>query len=355
MNQNTRNGFIKVVALPAGPGDCLWIEYGRDSEAPHVLIVDTGVSSTCEFIRPKLAALTAERAAVLVITHIDDDHIGSATKLLSDKSLTGKVADVWFNGRRHCGPEDKTESLGVKNAVALDELLGSGAHRWNHAFGGNAVSLDCTGAPRQLPEMPGGLQVTVLGPSKDQLLALGREWDRGVDRLLEKNRAAPPLADLPPDMEVFGSAVLDVPSLSSYIGEDSSVTNGSSISLLLEFDGRRIVLAADSHAASLLAAWKHLDISSIDLLKVSHHGSRNNTSLGLVEAMRPQRTLICSDASRHGHPDDECIAMLVAPVGHKRIFTNYTYEKLSSWDNDYMRRKHNFSVVSGDGIVEINL
>ncbi|AOJ14706.1 hypothetical protein WJ02_14550 [Burkholderia vietnamiensis] len=203
------------------------------------------------------------------------------------------------------------------------------------------------------------MQITILGPSAEQLVLLGERWDAAVEEMEQRAKAREKAASepaLPPDMEVLGGpSVFDVDALSSYQGSDPSVTNGSSITLLLEFAGRSIVLAGDSHAEPLLRAWRHLEKREVDLLKVSHHGSRNNTTLELINALQPSMALICTDGSSHGHPDQECIAMLVAPVGSKQLFTNYTYENIQAWDTEYLRSKYNFSVESGDGTLEITL
>ncbi|KAB1589997.1 MBL fold metallo-hydrolase [Burkholderia cepacia] len=304
MSENTRKPFLRVVALPAGPGDCLWIEYGWEGAPAHVLLVDTGVPRTLEYIKPRLKALSRDQVTALVVTHIDDDHIGSACKLLSDETLAEKIRDVWFNGRRHCGPEDPNEPFGIKRALALDKLLGEGALRWNSASGGRAVALDDAGLPKRLPELEGEMQITILGPSAEQLVLLGERWDEAVEEMEQRAKAREKAASEPappPDMEVLGGpSIFDVDALSSYQGSDPSVTNGSSITLLLEFAGRSILLAGDSHAEPLLRAWRHLEKREVDLLKVSHHGSRNNTTLELINALQPSMALICTDGSSHG-------------------------------------------------------
>ncbi|MGU7884615.1 ComEC/Rec2 family competence protein [Burkholderia sp. AW50-3] len=352
--------FITVTALPAGPGDCLWIEYGQVNGDRYVFLVDTGMPGTLKHIQRRLDALSVGQVAALVVTHIDDDHIGSASKILSNPRHAEKIADVWFNGRRHCGSAEEVESFGITKALALEEKLEAGTCRWNAAFGGKSIVVGDGHAPVESRTLKGGLRVTVLGPTPEQLLELGRHWDDEVDALNERRRArelaqAKFTADLPPDMEAFGPAVFDVHALAQQHGSDSSPTNGSSISLLLEFAERRIVLAADSHAEPLLRVWSQFNLSNVDLFKVSHHGSRENTTLDLVQAMHPKRALICTDASRHGHPNDECIAMLVAFDGPVQVISNYTYDRLGRWDTDYMRTKYNFEILSGDGTIEIPL
>ena len=49
----------------------------------------------------------------------------------------------------------------------------------------------------------------------------------------------------------------------------------------------------------------------MDLIKVSHHGSRNNTSPGLVEAVWSRINVISTDGTKHEHPHAEAMFRIV--------------------------------------------
>ncbi len=63
----------------------------------------------------------------------------------------------------------------------------------------------------------------------------------------------------------------------------------------------------------LLAALKTYQISDIDVLKCSHHGSKGTTSAEILAQIRPSDTVIsCGRNNRYGHPHEELLERLEA-------------------------------------------
>ena len=89
--------------LPAGNGDCLWLEYGPPG-ATRIVIIDGGVRDTAGVLQRRIDAACRERGSesleveLLVVTHIDNDHIQGILALLAGRPAL-RVKDVWFNGR----------------------------------------------------------------------------------------------------------------------------------------------------------------------------------------------------------------------------------------------------------------
>src|SRR6185436_19158896 len=95
--------MITIELLPAAHGDALWIEYGSDPDRRRILI-DGGPAHSYEFgLRNRMALQPEERRIfeLMVVTHIDADHIDGALILLQDKnSPTGlkfHAKEFWFN------------------------------------------------------------------------------------------------------------------------------------------------------------------------------------------------------------------------------------------------------------------
>src|SRR5258708_5859327 len=107
-----------IEMLPASLGDCLWVEYGK-RERPHRILIDGGTVGTIDAIRAKIRAVAERegrcRVELIVVTHVDADHIEGIIKLLGEPSLPVDVDDLWFNGCIHLpGPTVANE----------DEFLG---------------------------------------------------------------------------------------------------------------------------------------------------------------------------------------------------------------------------------------
>src|SRR4051812_33613723 len=85
--------------LPARDGDCLLLEYG-DGTFTRRILIDGGRSATYPALKAALDA-AENHVDVLVVTHVDRDHIMGVLKLLEDDQRTAKIDDVWFNGYHH--------------------------------------------------------------------------------------------------------------------------------------------------------------------------------------------------------------------------------------------------------------
>ena len=98
--------MFTIEMLPGGPGDCLWIEYGKPS-APRRILVDGGASAGAQSaLRKRIRDLgAAARFELLIVTHIDDDHIDGILGLLRDTTSQATFGEVWFNGLPHGMPQ----------------------------------------------------------------------------------------------------------------------------------------------------------------------------------------------------------------------------------------------------------
>lgn len=240
--------FLRLHTLPAGYGDCLVIEYGNNPNQQHVVIVDGGVASEAT---PKLKKLLNSwpdaQIELLVVSHIDDDHISGAIKLLLQKTLAGRIKDIWFNGatyRPPTQPSEVLEKLGFKKGNKLEELLSKETNKlpWNCKFNKSDIVV-ADPKNNQAVSLPLGAEITLLSPSVAALAALRKAWS--IDGLQreenEPNEAAETEIEPMAGLERMGTSA--IPSininevLKTTIDEDESISNGSSIAFLFSFGG----------------------------------------------------------------------------------------------------------------------
>jgi glyoxylase-like metal-dependent hydrolase (beta-lactamase superfamily II) len=133
--------MFRVEMLPAGPGDCLWIEYGDDPAAPNTIIIDGGDRGGGKVLRQRIARALEERGVdgidveLLIVTHIDNDHIVGIVELLGVRPKAPvRIGDIWFNGRKHMDT-----LLGTEKGDVLGQLLAKPGMKWNKAFSGMPV------------------------------------------------------------------------------------------------------------------------------------------------------------------------------------------------------------------------
>jgi beta-lactamase superfamily II metal-dependent hydrolase len=84
--------------------------------------------------------------------------------------------------------------------------------------------------------------------------------------------------------------------------------NNSSVGLVVEYGEFRALLTGDAEAKELLHWVATESLPRMQVVKVSHHGARNGTVSGLIEATRPQVAIISVGAhNAYGHPSPEVV------------------------------------------------
>jgi competence protein ComEC len=100
----------------------------------------------------------------------------------------------------------------------------------------------------------------------------------------------------------------------SYLQEKHQNVNLYSYVLLIEIDGKEIILTGDAEKEILERLVSDQQISLIEgpveLLKVAHHGSKYSLSENFYQRIRPLNCVISVGENRYGHPDETIIQYL---------------------------------------------
>jgi len=317
--------MFTIEMLEANEGDALWIEYG-DPAKPHRILIDCGYKSTYREVLKRFDADPHLVLELFVLTHIDGDHIAGSVPFIADARVKpANVKDVWFNSRQHLG-----DALGVEQAEYFTHYLKDKHFKWNHAFAKQAVVIE-ENAALPVKTLAGGFRITLLSPTREKLRKLAGAWDAELEEVMRRKGVdtveelvALDSRTLAPDR--LGSKPKVAELAASAFKSDTTEPNGSSIAFLAEykdpFDGNRdkaVLFLGDAHSpvveASLrkLLAERGLGRLTINALKVSHHGSKNNTSKELLDLLLCKHYLFSTNGTKHEHPDPECVARVVAP------------------------------------------
>lgn len=354
---------FRVEALPASNGDCILVSCPTPSGTWRCLVDigpgnTTGAGKTWPLLRTRLSALPRgphgqRHIDLLILTHIDHDHIGAQRHLFADRELGLTFGDIWFNGRRHLGVP---ETRGVAEAEALSILL-SADLPWNRTIGGSAIVV--TMADSGFREMPsaGCPRITLLAPIAQRLATLANSWDKEC-ALLEAHR---------PNTREGSERGTQFPDLEALVAytctQNRTPTNGSSIAILLEHQGASILLPGDAFAIdiarALLALARRRGLSlplKLDAVKLSHHGSRASLTTKLFRTLIADNYLISTDNHRFGHPHDEALARVVLYGGpHPVLCFNYSTAQNRRWSNRELQRTYGFGTLfpeaAADGIM----
>lgn len=334
----TQDRFLRLHTLQAGHGDCLVIEYGDDPKQQHVVIIDGGIAGeTTPTLKQLLQGWPTAQVELLVVTHIDDDHIAGAVQLLKNKHLRDRIKDIWFNGSVERRAAD-LQDLGFKKGNELEAMLTDKKLKlpWNVSFAGADVVVNASRV-NQTVSLPLGASITLLSPTADSLTALRKAWaENGPPQEVAANAEleAAPL----PGLERLGNGVLlpvDInATLKTTCPEDGSVANGSSIAFLFNFGGAALLLAADAHASVLLETAACLEGGlphRVDVVKLPHHGSAANVTNDFLKAFPTTTYVVSTNGNKHGHPDDLALARIVVGAPGSQVLFNYPRDAYKRW------------------------
>jgi beta-lactamase superfamily II metal-dependent hydrolase len=329
--------MFTVEMLAAQQGDAVWIEYGARN-AVHRVLIDAGTPASADAIKQRIERLPPDqrRFDLLVVTHIDTDHIGGVLKLLAERPAGLVFDDVWFNAWRHI---DRVESsrLGPIDGEILSTALDKLGWAWNAKFDGRAVMVGTAGPPPSR-QLRGGMTLSVLSPGQQQLARLRSSW-RTVIRAAGLDPHDPDrwahLLERAARKGVASSILgrrLDVPALGrSKFDSDKAPANGSTIALLAEFEGASCLLSGDAFAPVMVDAIGRLLQArgqrrlGVDAFKVPHHGSRYNVSNDLLNVVASSQYLFSTSGAIFGHPDDEAVGRVLAAGGRAAKTLHFNY------------------------------
>lgn len=350
----------------AGSGDCILI---TSSDGKTRMLADGGLPTAYKsYIAAPLSRLRDEGKDidVVYVSHIDEDHIGGILGML-DAEVAWRVADhmkargkKWKDPALPRPPRIKAiwhnaflETVAATNARNIDAsamtaALSEDASTMATAFAlgrdpaalaaaedfrmlalsvGQAIAVNGRIKPDQLdiplnPPFDGGLmvwkkaakpikvgkmQATVLGPTRTELEKLRGYWNDYLNTTKGKQRIANLRKQQQKDADNMASADIG-------LGGSEIVTppNVASLVLLLEENGKRVLLTGDADDKDMLPQFEKAGLTDsdgfvhVDVLKVPHHGAHNSFSRDFARTVRARHYVFCGDGE-HGNPERDVV------------------------------------------------
>lgn len=361
---------FRMTLHPGQDGDCILLSWGT-TDVLHHIVVDLGRNATYHAIERQLEEL--DHVELFVMSHIDADHIAGAMPMLRRDAPPFTPKRVWYNSRPQlAAARDRSpiiEPLSARQGEKLARGIVKFGWPWNAEFASEIVSTDSPEAKQPLA-IADGLTLRLLSPSDTQLVALLDDWDREL--VAARLRTFDPDVDPDPLSPLFEPlGLLDVAELSAReYARDTTPANGASIAFVAEFQGKRVLLAADAHSEVLEQELRPLAEAEggrfrVDLLKISHHGSKANTSTEFPALLDCTRFAVSTNGKRHQHPDAESIARFLAADRQrdKTIYFNYRQGSSEVWNSPRLRAEWGYCSVypvdhedaPGNGILVIDV
>ena len=377
--------FFSLDVMRARKGDCLIVHYGTAAD-PRLIMIDGGPRGVYDrHLKPRIQKIRKARklsdaqplnVELLMVSHVDDDHIQGILELTGElitanhehTSQFVQVFDFWHNSFEDVigktppeltaafttkfGPasvggdppdltldsDDEDEETIVSSMKVLasiqqgqqlrsDVINGLGV-QLNAEFDGKLILAEENG---EALDMENGLNLTVIGPMLPELQKLQVDHQKWLKELKAKGKTAD-----------------DV--LSAYV--DKSVPNLSSVIVLAEAGGKKILLTGDARGDKILEGLelvgliKKGETIDVDVLKVPHHGSSNNLDNDFFKRIRADH-YVFSGNGEHGNPERESLEMLLAARGNADAYTiHLTYPiaeidqaRQAEWEKQQARQK----------------
>jgi len=290
-----------------------------------------------------------ESIDLLILTHVDDDHIGGILKWFEqDADAKDLVKKVWFNSGRlifeYFQQKEITENLlmikktscsntSISQGVAFENFIEE-ANIWDRQIikSGDIFNFF-------------GLNFTILSPSNNKLQPLLCKWEKEH-----------PLSDTSRTSD-YSLSLSDLINSDSF-KEDDSIHNGSAIAFIVEKKGKRVLFLSDAHPQTIIDSLVSLGYSpqnplKIDFVKLSHHGSKSNTCTELLNLIQSDNFLISSNGSKHKLPDKRCLARIIKSNEHVNLYFNYPELKSTIFDEKDFSDYPNFSIVEALDYIKI--
>ncbi|MEZ9524678.1 ComEC/Rec2 family competence protein [Enterovibrio norvegicus] len=260
---------MDFISFRAYQGDAFII---RDNNTN--ILIDGGMPNTFGQIK---SYIEEQPLDAVFVTHVDYDHLGGIFNLITDKDFEVNTCGFYMN-HPEFPSEYQGEKVGFKHGHTLKDLL--------EKRGGTFKSIT---AEQKLKF--GEIDVLVLSPEKETIKNLYLNWNKNI---------------------TYENGRLKYKSKQTQSGD---IINSSSSILLISCHNSKILMLGDSHAETAYKCISNLGFNaenklSLSLLKLSHHGSKHNTSIDLLNIIDCNNFYISTNGGRYNHPDVETIQAL---------------------------------------------
>lgn len=380
---------MNIQLLPALNGDCILVEHAPG----HYFLIDGGYVDTYKkYLSPKLRAIAAEGGVidVLVVTHIDEDHISGINKMM-ESHLPIPVGEIWYNGYRHIqsnapvsegrervihheilkeaepDPPPMMVPYSARQGCSLSMMINMQEIPWNVPAQGGVMK-----AP--MSYQVGESMVHFLSPNQDDISSLENFWRQSLvrDNLLERAHSQEYWDDafefgmskheqgfrehvVASKMDMMRKEMIVVSQVEEALSKpyepDSSAPNGSSISFVLESGNTRVLFLGDAHSETVVESLQALYGAEnkpyhFDAVKLAHHGSFHNNSPKLLDLITSDKWLVSTNGDKFGHPELPTLAHIVSRCKDSKFYFNYDLKVCDVLRKDIARGKYGYEVIT---------
>ena len=303
---------IRFEFFEAGCGDSILVS---TDEGTNILI-DGGEEGTYrEVIESSLYNRDINKLDLVVLTHIDNDHISGLIEMLESSDGRDKIEEIWFNsyeGMRVSNNDIRDVSF--SEGELFEELIEE--HKIVHKrdiFFTEESSLE----DREF-YIGSDIKLTLLSPNKRDLDKLKVDWDKFRDKASEDISGESPFdnRDIDEVYIEFQDKVLSKKDKNKTLSSATSTSkaNRSSIAFILEYkNDKKFLFLGDSDIKVITQSLIDLGIDKLEVefVKLSHHGSKNNINKEFLNLTETDTFIVLTDGTKHNHPHKETFSLIL--------------------------------------------
>jgi beta-lactamase superfamily II metal-dependent hydrolase len=358
---------MELFCYQAECGDAIRIRYIGDDGNPHNMFFDSGYERTYRnILRQEINTLIqiGENIDLWTVSHIHDDHIGGIMKYI--KAVKAEeiedIAKVWFYNSPWQYPfYSEKKSDNISSAMSI----GQGDKLYNFLNQNNKLPKKDITTDLEAQDFF-GMKIHILSPTPLIIRELRNKYQTGIP--FEKNEISTISYATSAIRYDYHKKIEDFNEDDS--NEDPSLENRSSISLLLEFQNKKILWLADSHPTVIIESLTKMKYSNdnplmCDCVIVSHHASKNNNSSLLFDMIRCDKYIISSNGeNKHCLPNKEVLAKIIRNKNRDLSMSYslyFTYDTLNlknifeSDSNDIFKKWYFNPIYSSKSYINIEL
>lgn len=318
--------MLKIHVIDAAHGDCLLLDFDHSK-----ILIDCGPTSFLarRDVLTNIENILGEDGTIdiAVVTHNDDDHIGGFEYLID----TGiKIKTIIFNSLQDIpdiiASEQKQISYNQDNALKQKLLTDRG------------IQILCL-TRDSAPLIHNDIKLTAITPSVETLHRMLNDFDTKKEREEIKKRQKQ-ISSLKTKEITSEEALQRIQSGQDIFRKDPSITNRSSISLVIEYREFSGLFLGDAHADDVIEG---LNIAGFgkyqfDVVKISHHGSERNTKIELLELLGKTEYILCANnETHHNHPNNITLARIIVLDNNPTIHLSSNSSNLSAKIEEFKR------------------
>lgn len=301
-----------------------------------IIVVDGGPNRNSRNIVRELDALGA--IDLMVLTHYDDDHIGGILAYIKKHKTNSPfpVKQIWANCAYDI-PVYTSSNISFGQAKKLaDELKEINEELAQDGF--STIDWETIVVAKK---------ESITFPFADLLILSPNAYTKDINDKKYQNAIhnANIGRDYTRQKQALKSSLSELTLVKKRQPKENDiqeVINWSSIAFVVRSDNFSVLMLGDSYPCSIVESLKNIGYStenplSVDFVKVSHHGSRNNISNELLDMIDCNRFLISTNGGNGTscHPDRETIANIACHVKRDRnkpihLYFNYPIRKIEN-------------------------